>query len=357
MAENFFEYTPIPASSLQFNMIWATEHFSFHDVICSVEGVEMPAHRFILSSRSSFFKALFVDATTDFVELQTGVVILQDIDAAVARQLFRFIYSETLELNDIQGLFDLFCQSQVYGVRELIPRLEQALLPYIDADNVGALLTAADMYRSELMKERCVRFLLRQWDSFDLPSLQLPSHLAKELHSRHGIALQIYNGGEEELDSDDDYIYVDSTATYIDEEGVPCSVCQRPFVWNRKTWPDGLATPRDCIEKKMRGKKLVFSDVIDEKLMGHLVSLIVDAGPDSTPLEFKPQRAYGTKVGKEESVQSFYSVSPPPPLFSERRSTKCKLACAALHRMRIHLWLLIEKGGAFHRAKNSDPFS
>ncbi len=47
----------------------------------------------------------------------------------------------------------------------------QVLMSHVDDDNVVALLTAADVYQSPLMRDRCLLHIIRNFDSLDLEGL------------------------------------------------------------------------------------------------------------------------------------------------------------------------------------------
>ncbi len=90
IASNVLAYEPIPATSLhsEWGAVVAQHAAHYADVVCSVDGVDFPAHRVVLACRSSFFSGLF-DSTTQFKEHEAGVIVLQDCDVPVFRQIMR----------------------------------------------------------------------------------------------------------------------------------------------------------------------------------------------------------------------------------------------------------------------------
>ena len=89
-----------------------------------------------------------------------------------------------------QKVFNLFCQSELYGVKELKERAEQVLLDYVDEDNVILLFENADKLNAENLKKRCKAYIMRNYE--ELASTEeyksLPPFLIQEInHTRETI--------------------------------------------------------------------------------------------------------------------------------------------------------------------------
>ena len=64
----------------------------FSDVVlCTADGGEFPAHKVILSARSSVFEAMF--SHDQFVENKSNRVEIEDISKEVMEALLKYIYS------------------------------------------------------------------------------------------------------------------------------------------------------------------------------------------------------------------------------------------------------------------------
>ena len=108
-----FDYQLVDATWTQ-QLLAAAQRKQFTDVEFLVDGKVFAAHRFIVSSRSSVFAAMFSD--NGMVENNAGTVTINDTDPDVFETFLKFLYTGTLEpfsLADDDGLRALADKYQV----------------------------------------------------------------------------------------------------------------------------------------------------------------------------------------------------------------------------------------------------
>ncbi|XP_019628197.1 PREDICTED: inhibitor of Bruton tyrosine kinase-like [Branchiostoma belcheri] len=84
----------------------ASCHDNIHDVIIQLHGQSIPAHKFILSSRSDYFRKLFHSDNTessdsnhpDVLKVSQEVVKVEKVNHHIFLNLLQFIYSDTCDL-------------------------------------------------------------------------------------------------------------------------------------------------------------------------------------------------------------------------------------------------------------------
>lgn len=100
----------------------------FTDVTLSFSGVKFPAHRFILSVRSGYFRALF---NNGFSDSKRDLVEFIDIDPALAKLFLRFIYTGKFEYKDTETTIAMY----ELGDRFMVPCLHLHCLQIINSSD------------------------------------------------------------------------------------------------------------------------------------------------------------------------------------------------------------------------------
>lgn len=99
------------------------------DVILEVEGEKIPAHRVVLASLSSYFRAMF---TGEMAESKKRVITINGVDVKSLRTLVEYAYTATIRISE---------------------------------ENVQAILPASSVLQFEEVKRACSEFLKRQLDT------------------------------------------------------------------------------------------------------------------------------------------------------------------------------------------------
>ena len=76
---------------LSYNLKKVFENGDYSDVIFCVGGIDIPAHKVILSAASTVFASMFKQKDTK--EAQEGKVIIEDVDVDTFKVLLKYLYS------------------------------------------------------------------------------------------------------------------------------------------------------------------------------------------------------------------------------------------------------------------------
>ena len=130
------------------------------DVTLICAGKTFKAHKFILSSRSDVFKAMF--GMRESVEAKTGQVEIKNLEPQVLKLLLEFIYTDRLGESDLKSYGqDLFEAADRYNIRRLAVVVEEFLSLNVSTENVCALLHLAHLHEAVILEKMATNYLLR----------------------------------------------------------------------------------------------------------------------------------------------------------------------------------------------------
>jgi speckle-type POZ protein len=152
---------PVPPSNLQQHLRKLLESEHGADVVFQVGGETLAAHRWLLAVRSPVFNAELFGAMK---ESSTGVVLVDDMEAAVFRALLYFIYTDLLpEMNHGEEEYvmsqHLLVASDKYNLERLKFICQQNLCKHIEASNVTFIFELAEQHQCHALKNACFEFL------------------------------------------------------------------------------------------------------------------------------------------------------------------------------------------------------
>lgn len=131
----------------------------FTDVVISVEGREFPCHRAILSSCSSYFKAMFCN---DHRESREMLVEINGIHAEAMDQFLQYVYTGRVRIttDNVQYLFETSSLFQISAIREACAKfLEEQL----DPCNCLGIQKFADTHSLKSLHSKCRGFCLQKF--------------------------------------------------------------------------------------------------------------------------------------------------------------------------------------------------
>ncbi|KAF7067294.1 hypothetical protein CFC21_073201 [Triticum aestivum] len=132
------------------------------DVTFEVGGETFDAHRCVLATRSSVFRAQLFGS---MMEGTTSVIHIEDMAPSVFRALLTFIYNDSLpkkeydeEDEQVTWLQHLLVAADRYDLPKLKLMCEDELCKHLDMSSVATILDLAEQYHCSRLKEECVQF-------------------------------------------------------------------------------------------------------------------------------------------------------------------------------------------------------
>jgi len=125
-------------------------------LVAGVEASEASAHKCVLASRSSYFRALF---SSEFRERSEGRVLLEDITFEQLMLLLNFIYADDWVVEDADFAFDMIPIADRFSVLDLKRLCERTLIGAMSVDNVARVFALADKYSCNRLRSRALLFM------------------------------------------------------------------------------------------------------------------------------------------------------------------------------------------------------
>jgi len=150
-----------PPSNFGASMAELFEEGDCSDVIFSVDGTDIPAHRCILSARSPVMKALLTGKFSEGSNPGNKVVI-QDVDAMVFKQMLRFIYTDQINSSTDMDMQALLVAADRYEVERLRTVCELHLIERMSAENCCENLIVAKAIKATKLKDAAMEYIVDQ---------------------------------------------------------------------------------------------------------------------------------------------------------------------------------------------------
>jgi speckle-type POZ protein len=158
-----------PPSSLHQQLGELLQSEAGADVTFVVSGESFAAHKLILAARYPVFMAQFYG---QMMEKSSQQVDIKDMEAAVFKALLGFVYTDTVPEFEEQHqdkepvsttvmAQHLLAAADRYGIGRLKRICEGKLSGGIHVDTVAATLALAELHRCELLKAKCIDFIVR----------------------------------------------------------------------------------------------------------------------------------------------------------------------------------------------------
>jgi len=117
---------------------------------------EVAAHKCVLASRSSYFRALF---SSEFRERSEGRVLLEDISFEQLTYLLHFIYADDWLVEDPEFAFEMIPIADRFSVLDLKRLCERTLICSMSVANVARIFSMADRYSCTRLRSRALFFM------------------------------------------------------------------------------------------------------------------------------------------------------------------------------------------------------
>lgn len=125
------------------------------DVILSVNGKDLFAHKAILASRAGYFAAMFEHETK---EKKENKVDITDVDAEVLTEMLTFIYTGKVPSMDKYAI-ELLAVADKYQLDSLKTICEEALCSKLAPELVQNFLLHADLYNANKLKAKALDYI------------------------------------------------------------------------------------------------------------------------------------------------------------------------------------------------------
>ena len=129
----------------------------FSDVTLVCDGRRFDAHKFILSSRSDVFKAMFSHEGT--TESTSNEVVIKDLEPEVLEHLLKFIYSDKAESSLPALAGGLLTAADKYNIPRLKAICEETMCENIDVSNAAEVLGLAYLHEAKILQTVAVNFV------------------------------------------------------------------------------------------------------------------------------------------------------------------------------------------------------
>ncbi|GIY23630.1 speckle-type POZ protein-like [Caerostris extrusa] len=131
-------------SVLKKNLGSSFEEGFMGDVKLKAKTCSFPAHKFILSARSSVFKAMF---SSDMRESMCDIVDIQDLEDDTVKQMLRFMYTADVDDLGWSSASDLYAAADKYEVLTLKEKCSSYLKANLRPSNACEALILADLHQ------------------------------------------------------------------------------------------------------------------------------------------------------------------------------------------------------------------
>ena len=151
----------ILTSTYRSDMRGLINNSSFSDFKFMVEGRPVHGHRGILAARCAHFQAMF---RSGMRESQEREVVITGIRLPVFMALLEYIYVDTVDVDPVVAI-ELYMAADLYTMDRLKGLCEILVYKYISAENAAFMLHAADETHSFKLRQICMSFIIRNFDT------------------------------------------------------------------------------------------------------------------------------------------------------------------------------------------------
>ncbi|CAG5073609.1 Similar to Tdpoz2: TD and POZ domain-containing protein 2 (Mus musculus) [Cotesia congregata] len=137
------------------NYLLSTE---LSDVMITINGDELPAHKLVLGSHSTVFSKMF---NTDMKEANENCICLDRFDLDIIKQVLMFMYTGKIQTeNDINVILKILSCAEMYQIKKLTTFCQYKLIQNFKEENVIEILVDTDNYDLIRLNQRALEFLV-----------------------------------------------------------------------------------------------------------------------------------------------------------------------------------------------------
>ncbi|XP_041768288.1 BTB/POZ domain-containing protein 9-like isoform X1 [Anopheles merus] len=129
----------------------------YSDVTFLVQNEQIPAHRAILAARSEYFRALLYGGLKESNQSK----ITLDVSSTAFKQLLRYIYTGSLELQDMEvdDILTLLGLVHQYGITAFVKAISDYLYGVLTVANVCTIADEARLLDLAELADKCYEFI------------------------------------------------------------------------------------------------------------------------------------------------------------------------------------------------------
>ncbi|XP_074113668.1 kelch-like protein 6 [Cotesia typhae] len=137
------------------NYLLSTE---LSDVVITVNGDELPAHKLVLASHSTVFNKML---NTDMKEAKEDCICLDGFDLDIIKQVLMFMYTRRIQTeNDIDVILKILSCAEMYHIKKLTTFCQYKLIQNFNGENIIEILVDTDKYDLLRFNARALEFLV-----------------------------------------------------------------------------------------------------------------------------------------------------------------------------------------------------
>jgi len=164
-------------------MATAVEDKKFYDLMINTrDGAQLPAHKLVLASQTSYFEGLFRQENPDQVSL--------NFERTIVQKCLDYLYTGIIvvEGHDVQ---DILTCANYLAIQDVVDKCEAFIVRNLDTTNCLEVLLFADQISSRKVMKAALDFSSKHFQALaTLPSLRsLPVHLHREILKSDSLAL------------------------------------------------------------------------------------------------------------------------------------------------------------------------
>jgi len=133
-----------------------------HDIIFRVQDQQIPAHRDVLSIRSSYFSKMF---SSGMQESHQKEIIINEISSKAFEALLKYLYEDALP-SGVDILKELIVYSEKTLMKKLRIHCEKTLVNSVTEENTVQLYKISTILGAEDLREASRGFVIRNFDYF-----------------------------------------------------------------------------------------------------------------------------------------------------------------------------------------------
>ena len=160
-----FQFHPKPnmKSTLITDMKKLVNSELLSDITFLVEEEKIYGHK-LLCLRCPYFNHMF---TGEYMESKAAELTIDGIRAEIFLLFLEYLYSDSVEIQ-LKNAMELFEAADRFGLERLKKQCEYVMYGSINVDTAAEILLAADLHSAELLRDKCIRFVVANFDSVSL---------------------------------------------------------------------------------------------------------------------------------------------------------------------------------------------